>query len=113
MMQVRLTAALASAPEADFRPQQVFMRLTSRDTEAAAYFAAVKANDGTLYATAKSADVQKQVLAVDQGCRLLLSREPPGCCSAWHDADADTSADSSLPPPAPACTADRAAGGRV
>lgn len=67
VMQVRLTAALASAPEENFRPQQVFLRLTSRDTTAAAYFAAVKANDGTLYATAKSADIQKQVPACQAG----------------------------------------------
>lgn len=59
--QVSLATALASAPDEDFRPQQVFLRLTSRVSGGAAYFAAVKAKDGTLYATAKSADIQKQV----------------------------------------------------
>jgi hypothetical protein len=39
----------------------VFLRLTCRSSQDAAYFAAVKAKDGTLYATAKSADIQKQV----------------------------------------------------
>ncbi|EFN54670.1 hypothetical protein CHLNCDRAFT_135274 [Chlorella variabilis] len=60
-MKVSLATALASAPDEDFRPQQVFLRLTSRVSGGAAYFAAVKAKDGTLYATAKSADIQKQV----------------------------------------------------
>jgi hypothetical protein len=58
--QVAFGAALAGSSE-DFRPQQAFLRLTSRDSGAAAFFAAVRAKDGSMYATAKSADVQKQV----------------------------------------------------
>ncbi|KAL4853920.1 Dolichyl-diphosphooligosaccharide--protein glycosyltransferase subunit 2 [Chlorella vulgaris] len=60
-LKVSLTTSLSAAPGEDFRPQQVFLRLTCRSSQDAAYFAAVKAKDGTLYATAKSADIQKQV----------------------------------------------------
>ncbi|KAL4442492.1 hypothetical protein ABPG77_005076 [Micractinium sp. CCAP 211/92] len=60
-LKISLSAALSSAPDQEFRPQQVFLRLTARATGGAAYFAAVKAKDGSLYATAKSAEVQKQV----------------------------------------------------
>ncbi|PSC69378.1 dolichyl-diphosphooligosaccharide-glycosyltransferase subunit 2 [Micractinium conductrix] len=58
-LKVTLNAELAG--EEEFRPQQVFLRLTPPAGGAAAYFAAVKAKDGSLYATAKSADVAKQV----------------------------------------------------
>ena len=58
--QVAFGAALAGSSE-DYRPQQAVLRLTSRDSGAAAFFAAVRAKDGSMYATAKSADVQKQV----------------------------------------------------
>ncbi|KAL4447820.1 hypothetical protein ABPG75_005039 [Micractinium tetrahymenae] len=60
-LKVTLSAALASAPDQEFRPQQVFVRLTAKATGGAAYFAAVKAKDGSLYTAAKSAEVQKQV----------------------------------------------------
>lgn len=61
-LKVTLFALLESNDSgADFRPQQVFLRLTSRASGASAYFAAVKAKDGSLYALAKSADVEKQV----------------------------------------------------
>lgn len=59
-VKVAFGAALAGSSE-DFRPQQAFLRLTSRDSGAAAFFAAVRAKDGSMYATAKSADVQKQI----------------------------------------------------
>lgn len=49
------------ASNEEFRPQQAFLRLTNRGSGAGAYFAAVRAKDGSLYATAKSADIQKQV----------------------------------------------------
>lgn len=53
--------ALTVASNEEFRPQQAFLRLTNRGSGAGAYFAAVRAKDGALYATAKSADIQKQV----------------------------------------------------
>ena len=68
-LQVTLNAELAG--EEEFRPQQVFLRLTPPAGGAAAYFAAVKAKDGSLYATAKSADVAKQVGALAAGCTAL------------------------------------------
>lgn len=76
--QVELSAALAGEP--DFRPQQAFVRLTSRASGAAAYFAAVKAKAGKLYATAKVADLQKQVrggsCARSAVCRRAASGGP-------------------------------------
>lgn len=57
--QVTLNVALEG--ESDFRPQQAFLRLTSRSSGLAAYFAAVKDKQGVLYATASAAEVQKQV----------------------------------------------------
>ena len=64
----------------DFRPQQAFLRLTHAASGAAAYFAAVRAKDGSLYATAKSAEVHKQVGGVGveggRGRRGLCPRCP-------------------------------------
>ena len=80
--QVAFGAALAGSSE-DFRPQQAFLRLTSRDSGAAAFFAAVRAKDGSLYATAKSADVQKQVGGrcagpCSVGGQHAVGQAPPG-----------------------------------
>ncbi|KAI7837704.1 hypothetical protein COHA_008497 [Chlorella ohadii] len=59
-LEVKLTAALAGG-DADFRPQQAFLRLTARGSGDAAYFAATKAKGGGLVVTAKHDELQKQV----------------------------------------------------
>ena len=54
------------------RPQQAFLRLTSEETGAAAYFAATKSGAGGLVAVATSAGVAKQ-LGTPQGGRFAAS----------------------------------------
>lgn len=59
-LKAELTAALDGG-DADFRPQQAFLRLTARGSGDAAYFAATKAKAGGLVVTAKHDELQKQV----------------------------------------------------